>query len=30
MGVNGYNYAKEHFDRKKLANKYLNLIKLNL
>ena len=27
MGVNGYNYAKEHFDREKLAIKYLELIK---
>ena len=26
MGVNGYNYAKEHFDRIKLADKYLNEI----
>jgi glycosyltransferase involved in cell wall biosynthesis len=23
LGVNGYNYAKEHFDRSKLANRYL-------
>jgi len=27
MGINGYNYAKEHFDREKLAIKYLELIK---
>lgn len=27
MGINGYNYAKEHFDREKLAVKYLELIK---
>ena len=26
MGVNGYNYAKEHFDRIKLANKFLDEI----
>ena len=26
MGENGYHYAKEHFDRKKLADKYLELI----
>jgi len=26
LGINGYYYAKEHFDRKKLANKYLELI----
>ncbi len=26
MGVNGYHYAKEHFDRNKLADKYLELI----
>jgi len=30
MGLNGYNYAKEHFDRKKLAVKYLELIKENV
>ena len=26
LGINGYHYAKEHFDRKKLADKYLELI----
>jgi len=26
MGLNGYNYAKMHFDRKNLANQYLELI----
>lgn len=25
-GENGYNYAREHFDRSKLASKYLNII----
>lgn len=30
MGINGYNYAKEHFDRKNLADKYLELIKENV
>jgi len=27
MGINGYNYAKNNFDRLKLADKYLNEIK---
>jgi len=26
MGINGYNYAIDHFDRKKLADKYIELI----
>ena len=30
MGINGYNYAKKFFDRKKLSKKYLNLIKSRL
>ena len=26
MGLNGYNYAKRHFDRKVIASKYLSLL----
>ena len=30
MGKNGYNYARKYFDRKKLSQKYLDLIKTEL
>jgi hypothetical protein len=27
MGLNGYNYALQHFDRKRLAEKYIGYLK---